>query len=127
MGKPKTKSKIAHNDGEAPLGAYSQTWRYPELGLELTIHGKDPKLEDGSMTNLEVSAGSTIKSRLGIGVGSSEADARAVYGPFLNAESSTTHFLAIGWEWTFLVFEVRDGKVVKAAYGFDALPSEREE
>ena len=121
LGKPESKDEVFH-DVDAS-GDYYQRWHYPARGFDLTVHSaKDPKLADGALSSIRAGAGSTLETRLGIRVGSSEADMRTAYTPYMNKEMSRGPYLAIGIEWSWLTFEARDGKVVGIAFGLGQDP-----
>ncbi len=63
---------------EAATGCYHAEWVYPDRGLSFGICGD--RQGEGSVRWISASAPSTAKTSGGIGVGSSEADLKAVYG-----------------------------------------------
>ena len=63
---------------EAATGCFHTEWLYPGKGLSFGICGD--REGEGSVRWITASAPSTAKTSGGIGVGSSEADMKAVYG-----------------------------------------------
>jgi len=124
FGEPESVSEIIHDD--SATGEYFQTWKYPAQGIELTIKGEKADLADGAMSSLRTKAPSKLATRLGITIGSSEADLKAAYDPFRNEEYSYGPYLAIGIEWTWLTFEVKDGKVIAISEGLGEQPPAKE-
>ncbi|MCC6623390.1 MAG: hypothetical protein IT385_19175 [Deltaproteobacteria bacterium] len=124
FGEPASVSAITHD--EDATGKYFQTWRYPAQGIELTLEGEKADLADGALSALRTKAPSKLTTRLGITIGSSEAELKAAYDAFRNTEYSYGRYLAIGIEWTWLTFEVEDGKVVAISEGLGQQPPSKE-
>jgi hypothetical protein len=124
FGKAESKDPIFHD--ESASGQYFETWKYPSRGLELTMTSEDAKMADATLSSLTITGPSDLKTRLGIGIGSTEADLKTAYDRFRNTETSREGWLAIGIEWLWLTFETKDGKVVSIRAGLGAEPPSAE-
>lgn len=78
LGEPGKRDRISE---EMATGMWLQTWEYPEQGLTVTM-GANARRGPQTIHSLQIVAPSTLKTRLGVGIGSPRKDVLARYGKF---------------------------------------------
>lgn len=92
------------------VGSWGWTWSYPDKGLELEMSAEnkgDPKI----VSAILVGKRSTLKTRFGIGVGSTLADVKRAYGPCISNEEGGDDRVVAGTIYGGVIFSIAGGAV----------------
>ncbi len=94
-------------------GAYHQTWTWPGLGLSIDMmaDSASPSPRAWEVGTIHVRAPSRLRTRAGVGIGSTVADLELVYGSCKSPDAGTDQLL-VGNVYEGLLFELRDDRVV---------------
>ncbi len=97
-------------------GLYQQKWTYAKQGLSLWMvseKARQPKTID----SITCTAGCTLRTARGIGIGSAEADVRKAYAAELNKEESKPGVLVAGSIYGGLIVNTKGSKVTALFLG----------
>jgi hypothetical protein len=83
LGEPKKKGRIQMSEAS---GDDLQTWSYPAHGLSIEMAIDDRKTGKGSVAAISMKAPATLKTRLGIGIGSTRKEVLDAYGKLRDPE-----------------------------------------
>lgn len=111
---PVSKGKNAFSEA---TGDYDQKWSFPACGVDLTMSSSSrggPKV----VTAIVVAAPSTLTTTKGVGIGSTEDDVLAAYGPFLDRGASRRgKTIVAGSIYGGLIISIADSKVSEIFLG----------
>jgi hypothetical protein len=111
----------ASSDGPAPdqvQGGFTWTWRYPERGVELSLWA-ETRSEPPSVGAIKLREGSSLRTRFGIGVGSSGAEVERAYRACWAPESTEEQRVA-GSVYGGVVFTMKGNQVAELFVGASA-------
>lgn len=123
LGAPESKGEV---EEWAATGDFVSTWAWPAQGLSLDMAAASA---DGapSVLSITVTPPATLKTKRGIGIGSSRADTRAAYQEYLGAGHvqdeplvDDAERLIVGSVYGGIFFEFADDKVVRIFVGAGA-------
>ena len=102
---------------EAATGDFVQEWDFPECGVRLRM-ASEKKGGAKSVQSISVVAPSALRTKRGIGIGSSEEDVVKAYGRFREEEwSKKGETFVAGSIYGGLIFSFSGGKVSKIFLG----------
>ncbi len=117
LGEPNKKDERTMSEA---TGDVVQTWSYDDRGLTLGMFSTDMKGPQAIGT-ISVAKPSTLKTKLGIGIGSKRADAIAAYGAFKDKEMpDSPDSLIAGSVYGGLIIDFTDGVVSQMFMGAGA-------
>jgi hypothetical protein len=111
---PVSKGKNAFSDA---TGDYDQKWSFPACGVDLTMSSSSrsgPKV----VTAIVVAAPSTLTTTKGIGIGSTEEEVLAAYGPLLDRGATRRGKTVVaGSIYGGMIISIAEGKVSEIFLG----------
>jgi len=109
LGVPEIKEKKVLQEAD---GLYHQTWNYVQKGIKLDMVAS--RVEgDFSVASISLKSPSLLKTKRGIGIGSSYAETKRAYEKEYNREESTPgKQLIVGSVYEGLIFSFKDERVV---------------
>jgi len=114
LGKPASKGKDTNWEA---IGQWVQDWNYPAQGLTLHM-ASDKKGGAKTLLNISASAGCTLTTARGIGIGSSEAAVRKAYGSLEEkSEGKPGESFVAGSIYGGVIFQFKGGKVTEIFIG----------
>jgi hypothetical protein len=113
VGEPASVSGPVDNSA---VGSFGWTWSYPDRALALEMSAEQ-KTEPKTLSAITASKGSPLKTRFGIGVGSSIEDVKRAYGPCLDPDEGSGESIVAGSVYGGVIFMIEDGKVASFFVG----------
>ncbi|MHC1743227.1 MAG: hypothetical protein AB9873_09385 [Syntrophobacteraceae bacterium] len=103
---------------EAATGDYVQEWAYPDCGVVLKM-SSERKGGRKSVASITVTSPGKLETSRGIRIGSAESEVIEAYGRFRDPESALEGGgeLVAGSVYDGMIFEFRDGRVVRIFLG----------
>jgi len=100
-------------------GFYHQDWKYPRCGLILDMTSTDEN-STKSIESITLIAPSTLKTRYGVGIGTSKEEVIKIYKDYLNKVHSSENILVAGSIYGGVIFTFEEDKVVNIFLGVAA-------
>lgn len=97
-------------------GLYQQKWTYPKQGLSLWMVSEKAR-QPKSIDSITCTAGCTLRTARGIGIGSAEADVQKAYAAEFNKEESKAGVFVAGSIYGGLIVNTKGGKVTSLFLG----------
>jgi hypothetical protein len=97
-------------------GAYHQEWEYSGCGMTLGMVSEE-KGAIKSIESITLTRPSTLTTKRGIGIGSTEQEVMRVYKPYWNREESGHETFVAGSIYGGLMFSLEDGQVTRIFLG----------
>ena len=114
LGKPESRGKEANWEA---IGQWVQDWNYPAQGLTLPM-ASEKRGGAKTLLNISASAGCTLTTARGIGIGSSEAAVRKTYGAVEEkSEGKPGETFVAGSLYGGVIFQFKAGKVTEIFIG----------
>jgi len=111
LGEPESKSKTSVSEVDAKP---HQEWTYTKRGVVLDMVAESGRQEVAMIT---VGAPSTLETKRGIGIGSSESSVKAAYAAEIDPSSSDARTIVAGTVYSGLIFGLENGRVASMILG----------
>lgn len=118
FGEPET---VSSPEEEGASGDMLWVWRYPAQGVSVTMGSSSGDPSRASVDWISIGGSSTVRTALGLGIGSSLEDMRSIYRPCMSSPDDVPTFavpsIVIGSHYDGLWVGATDGKVSSMSLG----------
>lgn len=120
LGQPQSRGKYQYN-GECTAD-YSATCKWTKKGLDVIFTANDKRGQDAHISGIIIPPASKVKLKDNIGIGSTEAEVKKVFGKYQTEEtkevsSRSKNEFWIGRDCEAIKFEFKNGKVLRIDIG----------
>lgn len=115
LGEPDQKSKATEWGAD---GLLHEDWTWTNKALVLNMSSEKTNVS-GSMAVFSITAGEacSLKTKAGVGIGSTYDEIQVAYKNDINAEESTKEQVTVGSVYGGIIFTLRDNKVIRVFLG----------